>query len=574
MSSIATQIQARPRLAAGLLALLTIALLLPFVTKPYTIDDPVFLYVAQHVVENPFDFYGFDMNWSTKMQPVHEINNNPPLISYYLALHSFWTQWEEWRVHLAMLLFSCAAVCGVFVLARAWDVNGFLAALLLLISPFFLVSASSVMTDVPLLAFYVWALAAWEIGLKRASWVWLAVAVVCASCAFLTKYFGITCVPLMFLMAFRREGAPRLAWSILLAPLLVVVGYELFTWAMYGSGQMTSAWFDADTLRNTGKGRTQARDWVDVITFLGSGTVATLLLIPLLWSRRIAAVWGVSIILAGAAAAIWIDSAGVVEFTREDWPAWPTALQWGLWCSAGVHAAAMVVVHLIRQRDRVGLVTFCWLSGTLLFAVLLNWSITARVLLPAIAASAVITARILGEQVRWRRSTAGWAAAAILLSMTFSLILTWADTEWARNVVRSTEAIDDVFAAERPPVYFEGHWGFQWYMEQLGHKAYDEEAQFPEVHGLAWPSNNAYHPYPETSNAVRGAWVTDNGFQWLSLNKIEVGAGFYSNKLGPIPFVFGPVPEDMYLVLLNDSVTARRMPHIVERQEPGEDPSP
>ena len=60
-------------------------LLLPFLGKAFHIDDPIYLRVAQHVLESPWNFYGFSMNWYGTLQPVYEINQNPPLLSYYLA---------------------------------------------------------------------------------------------------------------------------------------------------------------------------------------------------------------------------------------------------------------------------------------------------------------------------------------------------------------------------------------------------------------------------------------------------------------------------------------------------------
>ena len=68
------------------LALLACALLLPFSDKAFHIDDPLFVWIAQRVLRHPLDFYGFDVNWFGWTQPMHTIEQNPPLASYYAAL--------------------------------------------------------------------------------------------------------------------------------------------------------------------------------------------------------------------------------------------------------------------------------------------------------------------------------------------------------------------------------------------------------------------------------------------------------------------------------------------------------
>ena len=64
----------------------TVALLAPFVGKAFHIDDPIFLWTAEQIVQAPADFFGFAVNWYGVSEPMHMINKNPPLVSYYLAL--------------------------------------------------------------------------------------------------------------------------------------------------------------------------------------------------------------------------------------------------------------------------------------------------------------------------------------------------------------------------------------------------------------------------------------------------------------------------------------------------------
>jgi hypothetical protein len=67
------------------LALLVAVVLLPFLGKPFNMDDPLFLRAARHIQEHPLDLYGFAVNWFGTETPMWEATKNPPLACYYVA---------------------------------------------------------------------------------------------------------------------------------------------------------------------------------------------------------------------------------------------------------------------------------------------------------------------------------------------------------------------------------------------------------------------------------------------------------------------------------------------------------
>src|ERR1051326_2115695 len=150
-----------------LLAIATALALLPFVNKAFTMDDPLFGWSAQWIADHPLDPYGFALNWYGRTQPMREVMQNPPLTSYALAAAATVTGWNEPTLHVVFGLFAFAAVAGTWSLARRMTERPLLAALLTLAMPFFLVSATNVMSDVPMLACFVWALALWRRGLDE-----------------------------------------------------------------------------------------------------------------------------------------------------------------------------------------------------------------------------------------------------------------------------------------------------------------------------------------------------------------------------------------------------------------------
>ena len=158
------------RAADGLLlACLTAACLLPFLGKPLHIDDPVYVRVAQQILESPGDFFGFEMNWHGRPESVAAFNQNPPGVSFYLALAGATLGWSEMALHLAMLLPTLALILGTAALSRRWCASPRTAALTLLTLPAFLVSATTLMADVLMAALWCGAVLFWTDGIEMRS---------------------------------------------------------------------------------------------------------------------------------------------------------------------------------------------------------------------------------------------------------------------------------------------------------------------------------------------------------------------------------------------------------------------
>ena len=92
------------------------------------------------------------------------IEENPPLACYYVALAAGVLGGSEPALHVAFLLPALAAAWGTWRLARRLCPQPLLAALATVCTPVFLVSSTTIMCDVLLLAFWVWAVAFWLEG--------------------------------------------------------------------------------------------------------------------------------------------------------------------------------------------------------------------------------------------------------------------------------------------------------------------------------------------------------------------------------------------------------------------------
>ncbi|MGO8764389.1 MAG: ArnT family glycosyltransferase [Limisphaerales bacterium] len=148
------------------LAWLTAALLLPFCAKPFNLDDPLFIWVAKQIQAHPADPFGFTVNWGLTAIPMWKATENPPLACYYLALAGGLLGWSEVALHLAFILPAVGVVLGTHRLARHFCGSPMLAALAALCTPVFMISSLTLMSDVLMLAFWVWAVIFWVEGLN------------------------------------------------------------------------------------------------------------------------------------------------------------------------------------------------------------------------------------------------------------------------------------------------------------------------------------------------------------------------------------------------------------------------
>ncbi len=251
-----------------LLAVAVLACLVPFSGKAFNVDDTLFIYVARQITQHPLDPFGFKVNWFLDAVPMAHETKNPPLASYYIAAAASFIGWSERALHLAFLLPALAVVWGTYRLALRFTNSPLLAAAATLLTPAFLVSASSVMCDTLMLALWLWAIIFWIEGLQPEKPHYLAVSALLITLCALTKYFGIALIPLLAAYSLARER--RLgswAWYLLL-PILALTGYQRWTKAVYGLRMISEAAHMSAGVRQARQSSALAKALVD-LSFVG-----------------------------------------------------------------------------------------------------------------------------------------------------------------------------------------------------------------------------------------------------------------------------------------------------------------
>jgi hypothetical protein len=213
---------------------------------------------------------------------------------------------------------------------------------------------------------------------------------------------------------------------------------------------------------------------------------------------------------------------------------------------AGGSILTLAGLDQYRNKDADSLLLALWVFGTFLFTGLLNWAINARTVLPLIPAAGILMARRMRVPATLT-SVRLPAALALLASGIFSFYVATADAHLANSAKLAAELVYQRTRNEKGAVWFQGHWGFEYYMQQLGLQSFDfEKCTLHPGDLLIIPENAAEtSPLPaefaasseELALPLRDPVITHD---W------RVGAGFYGSQFGPLAFVVGAVPPQKY----------------------------
>jgi len=186
--------------------LLALAVGLPFLNKPFHIDDTMVLAVSSQILREPLRPFHASINWSGDPVPIFEKTTNPPLVSYVLAPLVARFGYREAPLHLAMLGFLVILGLAMAWLARRFAGGSVWPVLFVMLSPGVAASVN-VMRDVPMMALSAAAVAVFAAGVDRRRWPLALGGAALAGLAMLTKYSAVILFPVLLGYALlRRRG--------------------------------------------------------------------------------------------------------------------------------------------------------------------------------------------------------------------------------------------------------------------------------------------------------------------------------------------------------------------------------
>jgi 4-amino-4-deoxy-L-arabinose transferase-like glycosyltransferase len=156
-----------------------------FINKAFHIDDPFTIDIARAVNYNFFHIPRIFFS-------------NPILLGYYYApVIRFFGEKEIW-LHIFSLPFTLLAIVAMYFLSRRFVGKTLIPAVMLTVTPAFIVMSQTVMLDIPMLAFFLIALHCFIYGIDNQRKSFLFLAGILAGAAILIKYSALMLIPLMF----------------------------------------------------------------------------------------------------------------------------------------------------------------------------------------------------------------------------------------------------------------------------------------------------------------------------------------------------------------------------------------
>ena len=515
----------RPFALAALVMLLGTSL--PFLGQALHIDDQIYIMGAEIIEADPARPYSARRGFLGMMVPYYRgINSHPEGLPYYLAaLRAVTGAESEAAHHLLMLPWLALLLLGAWGLARELNSKAVthpgITALLLLSSAPVLVNGHTVMTDVPFIALFtagLWAL----LRCHRAGGAgWIALAVLLCNCAWFMQYRALLLLPLGVGWLLLRRQAPARSLLVLASVPLLFAG-----WCLWNQWELGKAHFFFSG------GQIELTVERLALSALAMGAYAGGTLFPLaalvVWRLRrnrlvLCSLAGAS--LAAAAAVLILKPAQVPG------PTWAMFLlaAVGVFLLLGAMLAALASEH---EHAWPLLLTLGALAALQVVASLFA---SARMLL--LPLPFLVLALVGGPRPAPRKLIAAVLSLNLLLGLAISL----GDSRYANAYREIAPRVARAATADGGVGHFVGEWGLRNYLEAQGLRYLTTYDRTPKKGDrIVIPGLNCPWPLHEELQKRLGepTTMTVPGACAIRTMDPALGAGFYSDGYGVLPFAF------------------------------------
>ncbi|MHB1326378.1 MAG: ArnT family glycosyltransferase [Thermoleophilia bacterium] len=516
------------------------AITLPFIFKAFHMDDTFFVWLAEAKLKDPLALGLPDHGYEGNFFPLY-LDTHPPLLTSFLSL-LIWISGgaSEVVLHIGFIIFPALAAVSMFFLARRFTASPLAAALLLIVSPGFMVMSESIMTDVPALSFWLAAIASFVYAVDREDNRLLVLSAFFISLAVLSTYQSLSLVPLLFVYALLRR---RRTWRVMM-PLAVglavfagiIVFYLLETGAppklSYSIGLNLAPTFIANKILST-------------ISVIGGAIVFPLILaMGMLKGKKeylaFAGIFALMIIffLTRVMSGEYSWAAGILQAVF--YPAGLLAVY--RFFNTGADA---IFADDRSEKDRDNIFLILWISGVLVYSILLLPYASTRYLLPLfppVVLMFVSHARgIFTDRTKWSR----FAMAAVACTAAAGLAVSIADYRLAGVYRGFASDQSQKLQADGHQLWFAGEFGLRYYLEADGGKYLTKQDNTPAAgdrvvisHGLI-----AYFISDDLKNRLQYERSVDYPSAWpVRIEDPGSQAGFYDQFHGNLPWSLSSKP--------------------------------
>lgn len=532
---------------------LTLLVTLPFVFRPFHMDDAGFLELARARQQQPVEMVLSDYTFFGQENEAF-LDTHPPLVSTYLTLLIDMAGGEsETALHLGFLVFPLIAAVSMYFLARLYARRQALfAALVLIAAPGVMVMSQGLMSDVPGLAFWLAGVALYLYGLKRNSLPLMTACGVAVTLGVFTSYQVLSIIPLLLVYAWLRKDLSLLAFIPFALPVSAFVSF--------------SAWhrIELGVLPRFSYGVGEPLAWYSVVqkgayifaALAGAAVFCAALLRALLVRKWDFAVYAAFLVPLWAAVVVQYldgklsDAAAVLSILF---------MPLGVALLYQLFADGWQRLHRSEERrDKLAkqYLLLLWLAGVLFYVAFLMPYSSVRYLLPAFPPVILLFILLVEERFAAARSMRNLLIFGAAATAALGLFVAEADYELAlanRDVAQNeAAALGSQAAAAGGRVWFIGEFGFRYYMEQQGFQELPGGRADELRKGDYIVQSPLADPRPLPAGVAGRVELVDR-IEYPGTNPIRTinfgaDAGFYGHFWGTLPFSLDDGPVEEYLV--------------------------
>ncbi len=522
------------------LLVLLICCLAPFLNKAFHIDDPTFIGMAKYIQAHPFDYFGYYMQFSPP------VITNPPLVAYLIVIPGSLFGYSEIVIHSFFILPAIAVITGTWLLASDMSADPFIAALTAICTPVFILSSTTVMCDVPMLAFWVFAIYFWRKGIKEGKRGFLAASSFMITLCVMTKYMGICLVPLLmaYTIAEKRKAGEWILYLML--PVITLLLFDQLTYAKYGLRQISfiESW---SVYNHVSSGKNYYAKIITGFAFLG-GCILAHSIYFVCRTRGIVLFIYLAIIVSVLLLLLKNDFIDHYPIANADGINWLFVVQLPFFVFAGVSVMIMLIRNFMKQRNADTMLLLLWMVGVFLFAVFINWSVNGRTIIPIVPAAGIMLSQFYKIENDFFQLNNVLLFTSLLFSLAVSLAITHADTAFANSARSAALGVKVLTKNCHGNKWYEGHWGFEHYITRSSdYRILNyNRPRLSRGDTVIIPSTNTNTKHLYKHLALIREVHTFPLYGLFSTMSLSRGAGFYADVYGPLPFAIGTSPENYY----------------------------
>jgi hypothetical protein len=507
-------------IAGGPVSIIVVICLCFHLTKAFTVDDTIFLRIAEQAIQTPTRPLEFDMCWDGAVKRFSQFIAHAPLMGYVLipAVRSDNPELIGHLLQLVLLILSIFATASLAFRLGLRPREALIAATLVGTCPAVLGMAATVMPDVLAMSLGVVAVerfAAWQQGGRPLNAIVATLTLALAPLA-RPQMALLFAVCVLIAMPDISLAKPGMTFRRMLPPLVLVaisgviyLGATLATREALAGGLVLHRELIQISPRRILDRTYSLGCYLSLTTPLVAGVLVSALRLP---SRAAVAVCAI-----------------VTALTAALFPRYRLLIISG----AAYLALAGIVLRLCKSRTGPALALAVWAVIPLSTVLYLHTS--AKYLVPSVPAYALLLAFLARDA---DRMTLWMYGALAVAGLTLGLLIVCGDARFANLARSAVNKWLPPLRAQDQRVLFQGHWGFQWYAEKLQATCFnpDEPGHARKgdwvVVGISERRPFPRHLYP-TSRLVDV--IADKKPGSIVLDD-KHNVGFFSDYLGRLPW--------------------------------------